>query len=489
MWRSIQAKFLGFTIPALILLSIVALSGHGYLNYLRAGDELRMRLDQFVASSTIILAEPIARGLNDQVSLILASMIADADVETVAISDKAGKVIDSFGKIEPADRIYERKASITFADEQGVRVVGYLEIQASDRRLMRDLWHNLYFEATMGAVLILIAILVTIFGYRRAVAAPLELLRRAFVNARPETDRRIDEWRSEDEIGALFRAYNGMQEKLQANEDALRTMQRELEMRVQDRTRALLIAKEEAEGANRAKSNFLSVISHELRTPLTSIKGGLGLLERNASDALSQEARTIFEIAARNCGRLESLIDDLLDIQKIEAGAIDFRVETLSAASLIANAVAENQGLGEVYQSRFVVTPFDPGMTAIGDEGRVMQVFANLLSNAAKFSPPGAEVEVGVSECGASLRFSVRDYGPGIGDDFKDSVFERFSQQDAENDRQVGGAGLGLHIAKMIVEQLGGTIGFTNAKDAGTVFYFELPAGDRLRQTDRMASG
>ena len=238
---------------------------------------------------------------------------------------------------------------------------------------------------------------------------------------------------------------------------------------------AMRTAKELAEDAGRAKSEFIANMSHELRTPLTSIKGSLGLARDGVLGGLTDETSEMLDIAYRNSVRLERLIDDVLDIQKIEAGMMEFELRPLAAMNLVEMAVEANKGYGEKYDVEFVARGPSADIWVQGDESRLMQVFANLMSNAAKFSPRGSQVEIGASRIGGMVRFSVTDRGCGIPDTFRDGIFERFSQLDSTSTRQVGGSGLGLNIAKSIVEQHGGDIDFVSEIGQGTTFYFDLP--------------
>ncbi|MDD9903204.1 MAG: HAMP domain-containing sensor histidine kinase [Rhodospirillaceae bacterium] len=234
-------------------------------------------------------------------------------------------------------------------------------------------------------------------------------------------------------------------------------------------------ARRRAEEADRRKSEFLTVISHEVRTPLTSIKAGLGLLRRDLPAGVGDEVNELVDVAYRNCERLEALINDTLDVQQIEAGAMPLARTRQTARTLLEDAVTENRAYGAVFEVTFEIVEPVPDLAVEGDQRRLMQVFSNLLSNAAKFSPPGAAVELSAQPQDGMLRFAVRDFGGGISPAFQDQVFDKFTQQDTSDERRVGGTGLGLNIARSIVELHGGTIGFDTQAGSGTRFYFDLP--------------
>ncbi|MHC0054430.1 sensor histidine kinase [Actibacterium sp. D379-3] len=227
--------------------------------------------------------------------------------------------------------------------------------------------------------------------------------------------------------------------------------------------------------AEKAKSDFISTISHELRTPLTSIKGALGLVRAGAAGTLPDKARSMLDIAYGNSDRLHRLINDILDFAKLESGMMTFHLGHVDLAALVREAIAANDGYADLYGVRFKASGIDAPLVLEGDKDRLMQVLANLMSNAAKFSPRGGEVEIAVSDRGAGIRLVVKDYGVGIPKTAQASIFERFTQADSANQRQAGGTGLGLSIAKTIVERHGGEIGFTSEEGVGTTFAIDLP--------------
>ena len=225
----------------------------------------------------------------------------------------------------------------------------------------------------------------------------------------------------------------------------------------------------------RLKSEFVSTVSHELRTPLTSIRGSLGLLSGGVAGALPDKARGLIEIAKNNCERLIRLINDMLDIEKIESGKMTFNLRPLELMELVEQVARANDGFAAQHGVRLQVTAAVPGGKVQGDGDRLMQVLTNLISNACKFSPVGSSVDIAVARLGERLRVEVADHGPGISDDFRKRIFQKFSQADATNTRKEGGTGLGLSISKAIIERLGGQIGFFSEPGKGSTFYFELP--------------
>lgn len=224
------------------------------------------------------------------------------------------------------------------------------------------------------------------------------------------------------------------------------------------------------------KNEFVSTVSHELRTPLTSIRGSLGLLVGGAVGELPPQAQEMLRIASNNTQRLLHLINDILDIQKIESGQMSFRFRRLELNPFIEQAVRENAAYAKQHETEIVVVQSLADASVYADRDRLMQVLANLLSNAAKFSKAGEPIEISVARTfGGSVRISVSDHGPGIPDDFQPKVFEKFTQGDASDARHRGGTGLGMSITKAIVERHGGRIDFVSRKGLGTTFFFEIP--------------
>lgn len=224
-----------------------------------------------------------------------------------------------------------------------------------------------------------------------------------------------------------------------------------------------------------AKKEFISTVSHELRTPLTSIMGSLELVTSGVSGSLPPELAPLVDIAHKNAARLVRLINDILDIDKIESGMMHFDLHSRELMPLITQAIEANQDYASQYGVKLVLGDGLPGAQVKVDSDRLAQVLANLLSNAAKFSPKDAEVTAAVSRHEGGFRISVSDCGPGIPAEFKSRIFQKFSQADSSDTRQKGGTGLGLNITKAIVEHMGGRIGFASRPGAGTTFYVDLP--------------
>jgi PAS domain S-box-containing protein len=226
----------------------------------------------------------------------------------------------------------------------------------------------------------------------------------------------------------------------------------------------------------RLKSQFVSTVSHELRTPLTAIRGALGLLAGGVAGGLPEKAQELIGLANQNTTRLLALISDLLDMEKIEQGRLEFEMRSYAAMALVAQALATNRSYAEHYGVRYQLVATAPDAWLNVDANRMQQVLANLLSNAAKFSPPGAPVDVAVTAMGDWIRIAVADRGPGIPLAFQPKVFQRFAQADASDSRQKGGTGLGLAITRSIVEHMGGVIHFETGPGQGTTFYVDFPA-------------
>lgn len=222
------------------------------------------------------------------------------------------------------------------------------------------------------------------------------------------------------------------------------------------------------------KNEFISTVSHELRTPLTSIRGALGLVTGSMSDALPENVRQLIAIAHKNSERLVRLINNILDIEKIEAGRMVFESRALDVDEVVRHSVEEMRGLAQKTNITLTVTDLTDGGQVMGDEDRLLQVLGNLLSNAIKYSPAGGTIRITAREKGEHICLAVEDEGPGIPDEFKSRIFSKFAQADSSDSRQKAGTGLGLSISKAIVESMHGTIGF-DSEPGRTVFHVLLP--------------
>lgn len=223
------------------------------------------------------------------------------------------------------------------------------------------------------------------------------------------------------------------------------------------------------------KNEFVSTVSHELRTPLTSIAGSLGLINGEALGPVPNAMREMLSIAQSNSQRLRQLIDDLLDMDKLLAGKMNFIPQQLDIDSFLAECVTSHQGFARQHDVQLTYTG-GPVAQITADPMRLQQVLSNLLSNALKFSPAGSQVLLSAQELGGQIRILVVDQGPGVPAEFVDRLFEKFSQADASDRRQKGGTGLGLAISKELIERMGGCIGFYPRPGGGSVFWVELPA-------------
>ncbi|OQA32372.1 MAG: Non-motile and phage-resistance protein [Acidobacteria bacterium ADurb.Bin340] len=267
---------------------------------------------------------------------------------------------------------------------------------------------------------------------------------------------------------------------------AAKARNRALKSLVSRRTRALEEANEalraevrEREEAERVKDEFVSVVSHELRTPLTAIRGALGLLEGGVAGPLGPTGTDLVKLAHSNTLRLATLVNDLLDIQKLEAGQVPLNMESVSLKALVERSLAANRTLGEASGVGLAFEAEGEGWVQ-ADVLRTEQVLANLLSNAVKFSPPGGRVTVhlGPSPRPERVRLSITNHGPAIPESFRSRIFSKFAQADASSSRPAGGTGLGLAISRALVERMGGRIDY-ESNEQTTTFWFELHPGKK----------
>jgi signal transduction histidine kinase len=321
--------------------------------------------------------------------------------------------------------------------------------------------------AGLGASLLLI--LLGAVYLNRAVARPVRLTARAAARiAGGDFSERL-QTTGPGEVGELERTFNSMAASLE------RTL-----ADLEERNRTL------AE-SERVKSELVSNVSHELRTPLASVLGFSALmLDR---DLPADERRRYLEVIRTEAHRLASLLNDLLDLQRVEQEAIELRQELVDLNDLLSAQITLYSAQSETHALRF--EPAGEPLLIRGDRDRLAQVIGNLLSNGIKYSPEGGEVEVGAGRIGDEITVWVRDYGLGIPDEHKDRIFTKFFRGDVGRERGIAGTGLGLVLARQIIEAHGGEVGFESKEKAGSTFWVRLPAAtqDEVEVAGRLAAG
>lgn len=222
------------------------------------------------------------------------------------------------------------------------------------------------------------------------------------------------------------------------------------------------------------KNEFISTVNHELRTPLTSILGSLSLLKAGHAGAMEPKAERLIEMAHQNGQRLNALINDLLDIEKISTGGLELRLVPVELGALLEKALDQNFAYADRFAIDLKVELSDIPVRVNADENRLLQALANLISNAVKFSPAGETVRLSLTTDAKNATISVADKGRGIAPDFADQIFGRFAQADP-GDVRTKGTGLGLAITKSLVEQHRGRIRYETEQGKGTTFWIDLP--------------
>jgi PAS domain S-box-containing protein len=316
------------------------------------------------------------------------------------------------------------------------------------------------------------------FSHQEAMGVFLPLVPAASVEEFRNRVRRVSEGEHESNVELLGRKKDGAMIELSISRGAIALAENVTE------------AVAERKKMSRMQSDFVSTVSHELRTPLTSIGGSLGLIVGGAAGTINDRATRLVEIASSNTQRLIRLVDDILDIEKLQSGHMVFRFSETNLDDVVEQAVAANQA----FAAKFGIELHRIGPTCNvlvrADVDRVNQAITNLLSNAAKFSPAGSRVDISTTRTHQGVRVSVSDSGPGIPQEFRGRIFERFAQADTSDMREKGGSGLGLSIVRRIMDRHGGQVSFDSNPDIGTSFHLDfhvIPSEGAESSPDRIA--
>jgi PAS domain S-box-containing protein len=393
-------------------------------------------------------AEIALRKVKDELEM----RVAERTAELVSVNDRLSSELSERKQIEEALRISQMRFAgiLDIADDAVISVDGKQTITLFNQGAEK------------------------IFGYtaEEAIGQPLDLLLPSRF-ATPHRQHVVDFAGSESEARRMGERREIFGRRKNEEEFPAEASISKLKLKEETIFTVILRDTSDRKIVERMKDEFISIVSHELRTPLTSIHGSLGMLASGLLDTNSETGKRLLEIAVDSTERLIRLINDVLDVERIESGKITMSKHLCQVSDLMSNAANVMRSMAEKFNVTLLTSP--TSATVWADSDRMIQTLTNLLSNAIKFSPPGGTIWLSAKSINGQVEFQVKDQGRGIPADKLETIFERFQQVDATDSRNHDGTGLGLAICRNIIQQHGGKIWVESELGQGSTFYFTLP--------------
>jgi len=410
----------------------------------------------------MVLMLATARRMYDTTRNSLGLRFENSDLVAVLAREKAAT--------EDLNRELKREIGERVRIEEGLR-----ESEARIRAVVDNVLDGIITTDAHGVLESLNPAAERIFGYTAA-----DMAGRHFSALMPESERDEYEDYVENYLGARKGKMLGFGLEISGQRSDGSVFPMELgisEMMLNKRRMLIGIVRDitERRKIEHMKNQFISAMSHELRTPLTALIGSLSLLAEGVAGDLSARGKSLLDIARNNTGRLARLVGNILDIDEIQSKNVKLDLQHLNLADLVAQSVEDNRNLAAASGIRLMLESGLTDAPVYGDGVRLTHVVDHLISNAMKFSPHAGVIEIGVEEAGPNIRVSVTDHGPGIPQDLRERIFQTFARTEFFDATSHGGAGIGLSIARALVEAHGGSIGFDTVPGVATRFYFDLP--------------
>ena len=473
---------MAIAVPAVVVTSIVIFGGFAAYDFQNDRTRLADRIEGMATNHGAVVRESLWHLNTASINLILDAVIADADVVGARVYDEFGSLVGARGDGATQVGLPTVSEVVTRETATGRQQIGRLEITYSDARLVDEARQQAWIIAVLAVLLTVATATAATLANWRVIGMPLQRLLLAIESTGRENPPQPVAWEADDEAGHVVRAFNDMRLRQYEAERSLIEIQRELEERVEQRTRELRRARDEAEAASRAKSGFLRSMSHELRTPLNAILGFSDLIKSPELTTDLERSRDYANDINRSARFLLDLVNDLLDISRLETETYVVEEALFPVDDLVAESVAIVRGTAAQKQIDVAIESTLPGVSCRGDRRMLKQALLNVLGNAVKFTDADGDIWIASrqSDDGGSLQVSITDTGRGIAERDMESLFDAFSRIEDPFIRTEQGAGLGLPLTRFLVERHDGVIGVESKVGIGTTVTIRIP-GSRIK--------
>jgi|GEM_PF-1130714 len=483
--RTVRWRFMMIAVPMVLALVLIVLGGFVVFDLTNDQRRLALRIDDVVKNQGAVVTNSLWHLNAESMGLILGAIAADPDIISATVFDE-NNVVAGQGVLLPSSHPsvgtqFTVRQEIVHQAGTGAQSIGFLEVVYTDNRLWIEARQQLWIILLLAVLLSLATAFAASLANWRVIGVPLQLLLDAIQSTGWDEPPARVEWRVDDEFGRVVQAFNDMRQRQFEAEQSLIEIQHNLEKNVDLRTQELRRARDDAEAASRAKSDFLRSMSHELRTPLNAVLGFSDLIRTPSLTPDTERIRDYATDIHNSASFLLDLVNDLLDISRLETEAYVVEDEDFFLEKMIQDSIGIIKGSAAAKRISVTTANDVPVLICNGDSRMLKQAIMNILGNAVKFTDHNGTIAVATTlETDGDAVIAIFDSGRGISDEDLALVFDAFSRIDDPFIRTEQGTGLGLPLSRFLVERHGGTITIDSKVGVGTTLRVRIPAS-RIR--------